>query len=58
MYWNMDIFELIDTIEKININMRCIEIPQYLLMKFEKKGLTLTWDVLKYEQSNNMSHAL
>ena len=38
----MDIFELIDTIEKININMRCIEIPQYLLMKFEKKGLTLT----------------
>ena len=26
----------------ININMRCIEIEQYLLQKMEHKGLTLT----------------
>ena len=34
-------------INKININMRCIEISIYKDIVSNTKGLTLTWEVLK-----------
>ena len=37
----------VDTL-KININMRCIEIAAFFIVYSIDKGLTLTWDVLKF----------
>ena len=37
----------IKTLQKININMRCIEIDDLLRRFCTLYGLTLTWDVLK-----------
>ena len=50
MYWNIWTYNISAAALAININMRCIEIEQYLLQKMEHKGLTLTWDVLKYNK--------
>ena len=49
MYWNDDKkIEILEDIE-ININMRCIEIDDCISVKNGVVWLTLTWDVLKYE---------
>ena len=34
---------------KININMRCIEIPVLFCVMLSRSWLTLTWDVLKWK---------
>ena len=47
MYWNDTPQSNIDDINRININMRCIEIAIYDFFATDKYRLTLTWDVLK-----------
>ena len=49
MYWNQKTMIPQPRMEEININMRCIEIKNIKGLHNGYSGLTLTWDVLKYE---------
>ena len=48
MYWNTAYAINQVPLFSININMRCIEIDILPSMFQWEKGLTLTWDVLKF----------
>ena len=51
MYWNLeDAFNYVETGE-ININMRCIEISMGDYEALALCRLTLTWDVLKFNNT-------
>ena len=54
MYWNKVISIEPFAVAAININMRCIEICNYLNKQIAS-GLTLTWDVLKWYNTKNKS---
>ena len=46
MKWDLVAYD--EAYEKININMRCIEIIKIIKIRKGDKWLTLTWDVLKW----------
>ena len=48
MYWNEIAIALAISCIEININMRCIEMLDKLLVMNVIRRLTLTWDVLKF----------
>ena len=48
MYWNAAASDIERRPEKININMRCIEMMAIKCHLISLLRLTLTWDVLKY----------
>ena len=48
MYWNERKWRMGWPLRRININMRCIEMSRHRQINSHQKGLTLTWDVLKF----------
>ncbi len=55
MYWNKGEPPSSNSGDKINRNMRCIEIQFFLNRKRPLKGLIETWDVLKYRITSSKS---
>ena len=49
MYWNISSAIAFIFRDMININMRCIEMTVREIILDLCNGLTLTWDVLKYD---------
>ena len=47
MYWNAKLYNPLNALVLININMRCIEIYFLHPYMWHQIRLTLTWDVLK-----------